>query len=127
MIALEEGKPVAVNERTTDCGEVRYEELAHINGETIKVVYAKSGDDIRIISAHKNTSGNFDKHYEQIMQSLGTEKMTAFNQAFSDWKRHDIEQKKESKLDIAPMLAKQQKDRAAELSKLSGEATPEEK
>ncbi len=81
-VALEEGNPV--NSNVIDKDKGRYDTIAYLNGEAIKVVYEKNGDDIYIISAHKRRTG--EQEYEERAVTNGVEKNLTENKEFAEWK-----------------------------------------
>ncbi len=111
-ITMEEGRPVDGNPRN----DGRHDAFVHLNDETIKVVYQKAGDDIRIISAHKNSDEKFDKEYEERAEKLGIEKNTEFNEEFAAWKNLDKIQNREAGPDVTALKEKQKAEENAVLA-----------
>lgn len=105
-IALQDGRPI---ETQRNDGSGRYDALAHLNEETIRIVYEKSGRDTQIITAHK--SKDITKQYEEQLNKLGVEKNTRFNKEFATWKELDAKQKIKAKPYVKELEKKQKAEK----------------
>ena len=120
-VAMEEGRPVNGEPRDGD----RQDAFVHLNGETIKVVCQKVGDNTRIITAHKNSDGHFDKEYDRLAAVQGVEKNTEHNKEFAAWRELDEKQKVKAKPFVKALENKQEIEREKAL--LSTERNPADK
>jgi uncharacterized DUF497 family protein len=107
-IALDHGRPLSVAVRN----DGRDERLANLNGETLKVVCEKHGDETHIISAHKHHGGrrDFSKQYDLAAAERNITKNNEPNADFAAWRRLDKEQQRRA----APAVAQIRQVQAAE-------------
>lgn len=110
-IALDQGCPINVPPKHHG----REERLAHLNGETMKVVTAEQGEHTRIISAHWNSDGkkDFASQYDAKAAEHGVTKNTQLNTDFAAWRRLDERQFQRSKPEADIQREKQDAERQA--------------
>lgn len=108
-IALEHGRPVDVPAKVSG----RDEQLAYLNGETMKVVTARDGECTRIITAHKKEENDtrLDRMYDAKAAEQGVAKNTAFNKEFEQWRESDDVQRQRAKEPVDALKNKQEAER----------------
>jgi uncharacterized DUF497 family protein len=108
-IALDHGRPLSVAVRN----DGRDERIANLNGETLKVVCEKHGDETHIISAHKHDGGrrNFSKQYDLAAAERNITKNTEHNPDFAAWRRLDKYQYDNAKPAVDIQRERQQNER----------------